>query len=306
MVSFSDFKYIVALFYLFGQVRYCPYYNGNRIAVKILGLFPFALLVAMTTFCSWIFISSEPPKIMRGTSFVLYVFRFTLFVPNFVMIIDNLIHWHDFGHLLNKVFFVCNSMGAKLNAQFQLRKFKSECSLGICICLTVIIITHINRIYLLFVFDLKTEMVIFFLQFSKTLSMLHAVFYINFFKFILITMNDAIIHKDFSVVIPSKLVMNAACRRSKQLSQSFFWRTRFIYLELWQLIEMFNKHFGWFLVSIMFESTISATNAFYGAFVYFSKTETHIYYISRKYFVYSCIWKLFVCMFVIFCAHYHS
>lgn len=254
---------------------------------------PFVLLVAITLLCSGIFVSSEPPDVLSGTSVVLYVFRFTAFIPNFVVIVDNFINPHDFGLLLNKILFVCNLMENKLNAKFQWHKLKSECVLNFLMCMTVIFVTHIVRMCILFVYDVKTEFAIFFIQFLKTLSILHVLFYVNLFKFIIITLNNAILHKDLTVVMPLTISLNVECKRSKEISQILFLQIRVIHFKLWEVVRLFNAHFGWFLVSIMLESNISATNAFYGAFVYFTKMD-EFYYISRKYLFIS----IFCCYFL--------
>lgn len=283
MVSFRDFKYFYGFFYIFGQAPYYPLHIKNRCKSKIIMFLPFVVLILNAFLCSVIFIKTEYHNIKQSKSIVLYTLRFSAFVPNFVVIYESLAYPYGIRTLNYRLFFICDFLKIKLKTNFQLVKFKSECFREFCMCFALIFISNIIRMKILTIYDMNTEIAIFAMQVYKMLALLHALFYTNLFKFILISMNNGILRKDSETIILSQVILNVESNRTNRLSTVSLQQTRFIYLKLWEVIRMFNTQFGWSLFAIMLESLISTTNAFYAAFIYFADSDKFIQLVIRKF-----------------------
>lgn len=283
MVSFSDFKYFYRIFFILGQAPYYPRHERNQLQTKILMRLPVILLAILSLLCTATFFQKEPHKILKDKSLILYVLTFIEFVPNFVVIIENFArHSLACNSLNNKIYYVYNFMEIKMKMKFQKTKFNTECVWDFCKCISMISFTHIMRMFLLFVFDLKTEIIIYIMQFYKTWAILHIMFYVNLLRFTLVSINDGIQKMDYGAIVPSQIILNVDCKRSHQLKTVLLSRIRFTYLKLWEANRMFNFEFGWTIIAIILEAVISATNAFFGTFLYFDDWEKFTYYTIRK------------------------
>lgn len=283
MVLFHDFKYFYGIFYIFGQATYYPINVKNQIKSKFWMFLPFILFSINILVCSMVFLKSEFHNVKQSRNIVVYSLRFTAFVPNFIVIFESLNHPYGIRAINHRLSFIYNFLRIKFKTQFQLHKFKSECFIDFCTCFGVITIATIIRMNILTLYDLNTEIAIFFMQMYKTLAILHALFYMNLFKFVLISINDGILKRDFGKIILSQVILNAESTRSNRLSMICLQQTRLIHLKLWEAMKVYNKYFGWSLLAIMLESIISSTNAFYGAFIHFADSENFIQLMIRKF-----------------------
>lgn len=243
MVSFQDFKYFYVIFYIFGLGPYYPLHVKNRIKSKVLMFLPFVLLIANTLFCSLVFLKAENNN-LQNSYMILYTLRFTAFVPNFVVIWESLTHPYGVRMMNHRLFFICNFLKAKLKSGFHIYKFKTECVRHFFACFIMLVIANNVRMNILTIYELKTEIAIFIMQAYKTLAILHALFYMSLFKFILVSINDGMLEKDFENVFLSQVILNVECNQSNRistLSAERLRQIRFIYLKLWEVMKMFNK-----------------------------------------------------------------
>lgn len=281
---FCDFNYFYALFYVFAQApSYIHLYDRYKIQSKIIMYLPFVIFIINVMCCSFIFLSSEHHPLKKSNSAVLYTIKFLGFVPNFVVIYSNLFETFDVLTLNSKLFFICDFLRIKLKIQFLITKFKFEICRDFIFYISVIMITHTSRIMVLTVYRESTEIAIFVMQLYKIVSILHALFYVKYFNFILISLNEGIKHKFLGPIILSQIILNSDSQRLNRNSTIFLHRTRFVYMKLWEVMQMFNTHCGCFLIAIMLESISSITNAIYGIFLYFVAFEDLTFYITRKY-----------------------
>lgn len=291
MVSFRELKCFYFFFHVFGQAPYYPLHVKNRIKSKILMFLPLAMLIVNAVLCSVLYLKTEYNNTKKAR--IVSTMRFTAFIPNFVLICEILIHPYGVHAINQRLFFISHSLTMKLKTQFRMDQFKSECIRDFCMCFAMLMLTYIIRMNFPTVYELNTELAIFSMQLFKTIAIIHLLFYMNLFKFILISMNEAILESDFESIVLTQVGLNVGCRRSKRQSFVLLQKTRFIYLKLWEVIKMYNQQFGWSLIAIMVESIISTTNALYAAFIYFTDSDDFIQQIIRKFLFISLLVELF-------------
>lgn len=270
MSSFRDLKFFYGLFYVFGQAPYFPHCDRNKIKSKIVMFLPFFILIANVAWCLLLFLISwlDIHLIKESNRAVLYIIKLFGFVPNFFVIYLNLFESFDVLCVNEKIYFMCDFLKIKLKASFQLNKFKSELYRDFIVSIAVIVITQISRFAMLTIYEKSIEIALFIMQTYKTMAILHAVFYVKFFKFILITLNDEIEGKFFESVI-----LSSDFQRLNQQTIAYFERIRFVHLKLCEVIQIFSTCCGWSLIAIIIESIATATSGIYGVFFFFIAFE---------------------------------
>lgn len=281
MSSFRDLKFFYGLFYVFGQAPYFPHCDRNKIKSKILMFLPFFVLIANVAWCLLLFLLSwlDINLIKESNRAVLYIIKLFGFVPNFFVIYVNLFESFDVWCFNEKIFFMCDFLKVKLKATFRLNKFKSELYRDLIVSIAVIVITQISRFAMLTIYEKSIEIVLFIMQTYKTMAILHAVFYVKYFKFILISLNDEVEGNFFESV-----VLRSDFQRLNQQSIDYFERIRFIHFKLCEVMQIFSTRCGWSLIAIILESIATATSGIYGIFFFMVEFEDFPYCIViRKY-----------------------
>lgn len=282
MVSFLDFKYFYGLFYIFGQAPYYPFHDRAKIQAKILMFLPFAILVANVQFCSLVFILNEHKRKEKCVGTVIYVLKFIGFAPSFVVIYMNLIRPFELWSVNDKIYAICDLLKSKLETQFPLNVFTFEFCRDLFVSLTVTIVTYFSRVSVSTIYHFKTECIIFVMQLYKTMAIFHVLFYLNIFKLILSSMSGAFNRKGIDSVNLTQVILNAESQRIHRKSTICLRQTGYIYLKLWEVIRIFNMHFGWSFIAIILELVVSATTAIYGFFLYFVASHECTFYITRN------------------------
>lgn len=282
MVSFLDFKYFYGLFYIFGQAPYYPFHDRGTIKAKVLMFLPFAVLVANAHFCSVVFILTEYKRKEKCVGTVIYVLKFIGFSPSFVVIYMNLIRPFDLWSVNDKIFAICDLLRTKLQTKFPLNVFTFVFCRDFFLCLTVTIITYFSRISVSAIYHSKTECIIFVMQIYKTMAIFHVLFYLNIFKLIMSSVNYALEKRGIGRINLKQVILNAENQSLHRNSTVCLQQTGYIYLKLWEVIQIFNEHFGLSFIAVTLELVVSATTAIYSFYLHFVAFHECTFYITRK------------------------
>lgn len=284
MLSIRDLKYFYGLYYVFGQAPYLPSTNRNKIQWKIVMYLPFMCLIGAVCWCTFALFTTGHHSTKKTSSAVLYGIKFLGFVPTLVVIYSNLFECFDVWAMNSRLLFMCDFLKIKLRIPFLWSKFKSELFRDIVICISVITFTHSSRLFVPGVYELSAEVAIFAMQIYKIVAILHALFYVKFFKFIMLSLNQGIKDKVFGPITLSQVILDSDCQRFDRFLPVYFRRTRFVYFKLYEAMQLYNARNGWNLIAIMLEVIVSLTNAIYGSFLYFvAFDDFDKFYITRNY-----------------------
>lgn len=263
MVSFQDFKYFYGLFYLFGQAPYYPLKNRTRIKEKILMSLPFIVLVFNFVCCSLIFGMNKDIRIGFYNNNAFCVMKYIGFIPNIFVIYTNLTDPFGVCTMNKKLFLICDYMKIQMKMKFNLNKLKLKCLQDFFKCLIVIFFTHIWRITFKTVFSRHLEIIIFIMKIYEMMILLHALFYVHFFKFILTSVIDGMKSKNCGAIIVSQIILKAECIRFNRQLIIYLKQIQLVHFKLWQIIRIFNRQFGFCIMAIFFDLMVATTNALY-------------------------------------------
>lgn len=287
MSLFRDLNHFYVLFFIFGQGPYYPlldpHFSRKKIHSRVLMWLPLIFLIWIAILCSMIFFLNNHKPELKSNTMVLHIVKCIGFVPNFIVIYSNLVETINIRAINDKLNSICKRLKMKLNTEFQTKKFKSACYRLIFVMIFVSICIYSFRSSNLNVYNQQTELAIFIMHLYKVMAVCHAIFYLNLFKFILVSINEGIEKMLRGPISLSQIILNTDCQRTKQHSINYFQQISFAYIKLWEVMKIFNTYCGWILIAIILDSTVCVTHAIYGFFLYFEAYTDVPIYISRKY-----------------------
>lgn len=254
MVSFGDLKVFFAIFYIFGQAPYYPRYNLSKISSKCLMYLPITLHVVSFAVNSVVFATRRSRKMSESSQVILHVIKLgAISIPNVIIICEILLQSPGVWLIKNKVLFLCDFMNVKLKIPFQVEKFQSDSKWNLIVYFMTFMICVITCICVPY-YDTTIEIVFLIILMFKTAGMLHALFYVNLLKFIMISLNE---HKSMKSITFTQMISNMDHKHSEQYSIDYLMRIRFVHLKLWEVMQVFRRQFGWRLIGICMDSTIT-------------------------------------------------
>lgn len=257
MVSPNDFVCFFRFFYITGHAPYLrPSHTARKKQLKLLMYLPFLLQVTIAIAGLVMFFYKVYRSSIETVQFFASLSKCVTFIPSFCTIFE--ISIQSCGEIMinRKLLFICNILNNKLKIPFQLKNFKSEYSCDLMINL-ISFVVHLLVLITVPYFSNNLEIALLFGYIFKQTAILHALFYIKFFKFILISLNDQL--KAESVAFSLVILNDMPNQQTDNYSIVHLKRIRYVYIKFCEVMWLFRKQFGWRLLAIFADSTISLT-----------------------------------------------
>lgn len=277
----QNLRHFFRIFHIFGQAPYYPLTDRNKLRTKVRMYLPLMLLVVNVVICVGIYVSTRylRMKTKKTVNVLLYVTRCSGYLSNFVVIYNN-ISSSDCWIIMDKIHYIIHFMETKLKARFALNKFKQNCFRQFFMCAMAIMSSQIFRCIYLTIHPRTVEMVVLVIHLYEVVTLMHALFYVNFFHFILMSLKENIKNKYGNSINFARVRRASSDKTNREVMM--LRQIQFIHFQLYEVIKVFNRQFGLCLIAILFD--LAATLAI-GAYyvVYFLTDLKRLKYISRKY-----------------------
>lgn len=284
MVSFNDFSCFFQLFYITGHAMYLPnLHTARKNQIKFLTFLPFIVQVTIAIVGLVLFFYRVHQSSMESVQFFSSICKCVNFIPNFIVIFEIFIESCGVIVINQKLLFICNILNSQLKTPFQLRNFKSEYNWDLLLYL-IMFLVHVLVLIFAPYFAKNLEIVLLFGHIFKQTAIVHALFYIIIFKYILISLNDQL--KAESVAFSLVILNEIPNQQTNDYSIAHLKRIRYLYINLCEVMWLFRKQFGWRLLAIFADSAISLTYIVNITITHFFRANLSISWkFIRKYFL---------------------
>lgn len=275
MFKLKSFEFFFIILYILGLNPFVSFNNSSVKNVSIAVYLPrlvniFVNLLVTCGFFYQILMSSE----LGLSHLLLIIFNMANFIGQFESIRFNLKFQRV---LLQTVYSTINYLEMHILILYPLKKFRNKFHLNFVILMihfgSLIIKYFINTT--IFRITAITDVLMIISLVLKDLQLIHIIFYIDFIKFSLQSLNKKILkHKSEQI---NSFCMND--QESLQLTRQI----KLVYFKLWHVSYFIDSQFGWFLVACIVETMMSATYAIYRVFLYTSRSDiNNTFVIIRK------------------------
>lgn len=286
MFHVQNFKYSFILFYCFGQAPYFPF--RNRATTKsswLLKFLPLIVLICVFLGSGYIVFHNYLKPLAQTNNILSYILTLLSYAPNFSVIYVNVIDPYGVIYLHRGLISIAKFTKIQLNGKACDGKFQKLYKQMIFIMFLCYLVNTSVRCNILSPFkNVRAELSLSIMSLYKVCSFMHAMFYLYAIRFMFVSINTAIDEKDFDAMIEMCSMLGGEFKRSMADAVLYFDRLRLHYFKLSEVIAQFNERFGWSLLALIIDSSISAADAIYWLFVYPSSMDNGIYLIWRKYF----------------------
>lgn len=271
--KYKDFYF---WFMIFGQNTCNPTETSARLH-KFLGIpyVPQIISWMLTILCSYIVCTKKYTKISKSEAVILCVLLIGNTLPNIFVI------WQSFSmpastRYLEKSYkdlsaYVKDNLGIDIDVRFP--DFKRNIHHKVkCIVLCTIFSISIRLLYPSPVYGRVPDIFVGILVLYKIVAIIHAVFYIETSRFMLISSSRCIV-----TVSTDKTVLkaNEALHMLRHL--------KIIHFKIYQVYKVLNTRFGWILIAVIIESLVMSSKALYWIFVYSTSFHGGLALLLRKY-----------------------
>lgn len=273
MSRIVTFKNYFFWFFVFGQNTCIPC-DGSRRLKKICGLpyIPPLLHCSLTLLSSYIVITNQFRDISTNDDLVLIVRIASILIPNFFVIWQSFLMPRSTRRLV-KTF---EMLLAYLSQHFDLEVFSIYFTKNIWREIKWIAVYEIISFLLRILYrsPINSRIADFFTAIStfyKTIAIIHAIFYVNFGRSLLLAINQ-------------QLETTAEKSLECEIELNIKNQIRFLKkIELCQFNKIFNERFGWVLIPFLIDAFLILTKSLYWIFLYQTSFQGYDFLILRKY-----------------------
>lgn len=286
MFHIKNFKYSFIFFYCFGQAPYFPMQNRAKKLSWLLKFLPLIVLICVFLGSGYVVFHSYLKPLTQTNSVLSYILTLLTYAPHFSVIYENVIDPYGVTYLNRGLISIDKFTKTKLKGNAYNEKFQSVYKQVIIVMFLCYLVNTSVRCNILSPFkNEQAELSLSIMNLYKVCSFIHAMFYLYAIQFMLISINTKIDEKDFESTIEMCSMFSGEFERSMSDASLYFDRLKIYYFKLWEVTTIFNERFGWSLLALIIDSSISAADAIYWLFVYPSSMDNGIYLIWRKYFL---------------------
>lgn len=257
MAFFDEFKFSFRFFYILGQTPYCPKNSKFGIRAKYLMYWPIVFQVIVTVSTLVLCLRKTYISSLGFGFMAFYMSKFAaLAIPNWMKIYETLMQPFGVLAINDKLLFICDVLCHKLKAPFQMKQFKVEYNWN-CFVFIALFVLYLIVVLCIPIYGRDVELSGSIMKLFELTAILHALFYINSFKFILIALNEytSVESSTISHVLVDPLDRN----HHDQNTLTHLKRLRFVHLKLWEVMALFQNQFGWRLVGFLADSSLTLT-----------------------------------------------
>lgn len=282
MFLFKNFKYSFIFFYCFGQAPYFPLQNRTKKSSWLLKFFPLIVLICVFLGSGYVVFHRYPDALTQTSVVLSYMLTLLAYAPNFSLIYENMVNPYGVTYLNRGLISIDKFTKTKLKGNEYNEKFQSVYKQVVIIMFICYLMNTSVRCNILSPFKNKpAELSVSIMNLYKVCSFIHIMFYLYAIRFMLVSINTKIDNIDFESMIEMCSMFGGEIERSMSGALLYFDRLQLYYFKLWEVITIFNERFGWTLLALIIDSSISAADAIYWLFVYPSM-DNGIYLIWRK------------------------
>lgn len=275
MVKLQAFQSYFTITFIFGLNPYVLFVDVHKTLPKVLVLLPRLINIIVNT-CIGIELYEPLDIVQYFDVFGHFVLIFVVCV-NYVAIFENWWNIHLMRQILNALASIINRWEKSLSIKYPIKVFKQSLNRKIALQITVIaigsLIKHIIEIgsgrpwVYSFLFGISNLI--------KCAHLFHLVFYIDFIKLALASLNE----KVTSVTIGRHIY---SCYKRDSELLFMMRQLKFVHFKLWRASQKINSLFGWFLVAFMCETVSTVIFNGYWEFL-LTKGSDPFYQLPRKY-----------------------
>lgn len=285
MFHVKNFKYSFIFFYCLGQAPYFPLQNRTQKSSWLLKFLPLIVLICVFLGSGYVVFHNYLKPQNQTNNVLSYMLTFLTYAPNFSVIYENVIDPYGVTYLNRGLISIDKFTKNNLNGNASNEKFQNVYKQVVIIMFICYLVNTLVRCNILSPFkNEQAEMSLSIMNLYKVCSFIHAIFYLYAIRFMFLSINTKIDDKDFESTIEMCIMLGGEFERSMSDALLYFDRLKLYYFKLWEVVTIFNGRFGWSLLALIIDSSISAADAIYWLYVYPSSMDNGIYLIWRKYF----------------------
>lgn len=263
-------KYLI-FFFVFAQDSYIPFVNVSKFLVYL----PRIVLILVISSFVMVTITAQGriiENLDRGSANMLFIFTLSYSLPAICVAFEHWLKPSAIPSICTEISIVSRFMENKLKIPFKINHFERHFMRK----MAIIFSTAIFAFVLKFIIKSHTHsqtvgLLIFVMILLKCIAALHILFYVEFVRFSLESLNSHVSALRTKSIV---LHVNTMIKHFQDL--------KYVHFKLRKIISIVNKRFGWIINGLIFESFLHITNAVYWIFLYHIVYPTNRWLIIRK------------------------